>query len=112
MDFSFSEDQKLIAETANSFLASACDSGAVREMMQSSAGFTPELWATITQELGWQLTLIPEQHGGLGLGYVEACILAEAMGKTLCGAPMFSTQVAINTLNIVGTHAQHSAAIC
>ena len=39
-----------------------------------------ELWATCV-ELGWPALTVPEADGGVGLGAVEAAILAEELGR-------------------------------
>lgn len=112
MDFSFNENQTLIAAAANTFLADVSNSKAVRAAMATEPGFDPSLWFRITQEMGWQLTHIPESLGGLGLGYVELCILLEQMGKNLLCAPFFSTTcLGINALLLAGTDEQKSLAL-
>ncbi|HBX95333.1 MAG TPA: acyl-CoA dehydrogenase, partial [Hyphomonas sp.] len=42
-------------------------------------------------EMGWLGTAIPEEHGGLGLGLLEVCVLAEEMGRVLAPVPWAST---------------------
>ena len=39
----------------------------------------------------WQALHIPEQYGGLGLGYVELVALFEQMGRYLLCSPFLST---------------------
>ena len=107
MNFSFNEDQHLIAETAETFLSDVSTSGAVRAAMATEQGFDAQLWRRISEEMGWQLTHIPEQHDGLGLGYVELCILLERMGQNLLCSPFFSTAcLGINALLVAGTEKQ------
>lgn len=107
MDFSFNEDQLLIAESATAFLANVSNSETVRSTMATERGFDDALWSRITQEMGWQLTHIPESYDGLGLGYVELCILFEQMGQHLVCAPFLSTAaLGINALLLAGTDAQ------
>jgi alkylation response protein AidB-like acyl-CoA dehydrogenase len=36
-------------------------------------------------------TAIPEQYGGLGLGYLELCVIAEELGRALAPVPFSST---------------------
>lgn len=109
MDFSFNEDQQLIAETANTFLASVSGSAEVRTAMQTSAGYDHSVWQKITEEMGWHLTHIPEEQNGLGLGFVELCILHEQAGKYLLCAPFFSsTALAVNALRCAGSQAAQS----
>lgn len=107
MDFSFNEDQQMIAETAETFLKSQSSSEHVRAAMATEQGFDEKLWAQITQEMGWQLTHIPEFYEGLGLGYVELCILFEKMGKNLLCSPFFSNiSLGANALMVAGTDVQ------
>ena len=107
MDFSFNQDQLLIAETAEAFLSSVSGSAAVRTAMATEQGWDTQLWQRISEEMGWPLTHIPEQHGGLGLGYVELAILFENSGKRLLCAPLFSSvALAANALIVAGTEAQ------
>lgn len=102
----------MIAETAETFLASQSSSERVRAAMVTEQGFDEALWAQITQQMGWQLTHIPEAHEGLGLGYVELCILFEQMGKNLLCAPFFSNiSLGANALMVAGTEAQKCAGL-
>ncbi|BBP81710.1 hypothetical protein PHLH8_13520 [Pseudomonas sp. Pc102] len=39
----------------------------------------------------WPAIHIPEQYGGLGLGFVELAILLEQMGRRLFCSPFFAT---------------------
>jgi alkylation response protein AidB-like acyl-CoA dehydrogenase len=107
VDFSFNQDQQMIAETAETFLASRSSSERVRAAMATERGFDETLWAEITEQMGWQLTHIPEAYDGLGLGYVELCILFEKMGKNLLCSPFFSTiSLGANALMIAATDDQ------
>lgn len=75
--------------------------------MATERGFDETLWAEITEQMGWQLTHIPEAYDGLGLGYVELCILFEKMGKNLLCSPFFSTiSLGANALMIAATDDQ------
>lgn len=107
MDFSFTDEQQMIRDTAAAFLAEVSDSGAVRQSMGTDAGFDTALWDRITEEMCWHAVHVPEAHGGLGLGYVELAALLEEMGKTLTCAPYFSTvSFGVNALLVAGTEAQ------
>ena len=77
--------------------------------MATEQGFDKKLWVQITEEMGWQLTHIPERYEGLGLGYVELCILFEQMGKNLLCSPFFSNiALGTNSLLVAGTENQKS----
>lgn len=91
MDFALSDEQLMIQESAAGFLAAASDSAAVRAAMASPQGFDGELWRQIAEELCWPGLMIPEQYGGVGLGFVEQAILLEQMGHHLLCSPFFAS---------------------
>ena len=91
MDFAFTEEQQMIRDTAESFLKDVSTSEAIREAMATESGFSAELWQQICAELYFQAITIPEELGGMGLGYVELCAVMEQMGRFLLCAPFFST---------------------
>jgi alkylation response protein AidB-like acyl-CoA dehydrogenase len=106
MNFALTEDQILIRDSAERFLAEASDSAAVREAMMSPQGWDAAVWQRIAGELGWCALDIEEAHGGLGLGAVETTLLLEAMGRRLLCAPYFATScLAANLLAQAATAA-------
>jgi acyl-CoA dehydrogenase len=90
MNFDFSQDQKMLKDQAHKFLSEKCTPKAVRAVYQQGATFDRTLWKQIA-ELGWAGTAIPEQYGGLGLGYLELCVIAEELGRALAPVPFSST---------------------
>lgn len=102
MNFSLSEDQILIRDSAESFLATASHSAQVRAAMQTAQGFDPALWQRLSGDLGWCATTIPEQHGGLGLGPVELTLLLEQTGRRLVCAPFFASAALATTALLAG----------
>ncbi|MBD2836159.1 acyl-CoA/acyl-ACP dehydrogenase [Pseudomonas sp. JM0905a] len=91
MEFAFSDEQEMIRESAESFLADVSDSAAVRAAMVSELGHDPELWQRVCSEMVWPAIHIPEEYGGLGLGFVELAILLEQMGRRLFCSPFFAS---------------------
>ena len=107
MRFAFTEEQAALRATARAFLAEHSASEPMRRAMQSELGYAPELWKTISTELGWPAVSVPEAYGGLGLGAVELAALLEAMGETLLCAPFFSSVcLGANALLVAGSDAQ------
>src|SRR6185437_14046429 len=49
-----------------------------------------ELWNTMV-ELGWPALTVPEADGGIGLGMLEAAILAEELGRVIAPGPVLPT---------------------
>ena len=100
MDFTFSEEQEALRTVARAFLATEAGPPHVRAMLDDDAGITPELWARVA-DLGWTGVLVPEPHGGTGLGMLEATVLAEETGALPFPGPWFSSSVAATRLATV-----------
>ncbi|HET8883654.1 MAG TPA: acyl-CoA dehydrogenase, partial [Solimonas sp.] len=98
MNLSLSDDQLLIRDAAENFLADVSDPAAVRRHMASEHGFDEAIWQRLAGELGWCAMPVAETHGGLGLGPVEMAVLLESMGRRLFCAPYFSTVCMAATL--------------
>jgi acyl-CoA dehydrogenase len=95
MNFDFSPEQIQLRDEARRFLEDKCPSAAVRKVLDGKIEHDPALWAAIA-EMGFLGIAIPEQHGGLGLGYLELCVVAEEMGRVLAPVP-FSSSVYLAT---------------
>jgi len=107
VNFAFTEEQEELREAARAFLADHSSGEQVRHAMESEQGFDPEVWKRIGAELGWPSVIVPEAHGGIGLGYVELVALLEVMGEALLCSPFFSTVcLAANALLVGGYEAQ------
>jgi len=103
-----SDDQKMLHETAASFLA---EEGAISKQLRHwrgigcSDGFGHGLWKQFA-ELGLTGICIPESHGGLGLGATEAALVLEEIGRNLTPSPFLGTAV-VSARAIDGTaHAE------
>ncbi|MEL6324326.1 MAG: acyl-CoA dehydrogenase family protein, partial [Pseudomonadota bacterium] len=67
------------------------------------------LWGKVV-EMGWLGTAIPEEQGGLGLGMLEVCVLAEEMGRALAPVPFASTVYFFTeALKLAGSEEQKAA---
>ena len=93
MDFTYTDDQKMLKEAARRFLAGACPNVEwYLEMEKDEKGFTPELWKGMA-ELGWMGILFPEEYGGIGGGVLDMVTLMEEMGYAALPGPYFSTVI-------------------
>jgi alkylation response protein AidB-like acyl-CoA dehydrogenase len=90
MNFDFSDDQKMLKDQARKFLTDKCTTKTVRAVFEGGEHYDPRLWKEVA-EMGWTGTAIPENYGGLGLGYLELCVIAEEMGRALAPVPFSST---------------------
>ena len=109
MEFAFTEEQQMIRDTAESFLSDVSTSEAIREAMATEQGYDVALWQRLCNELYFQAITIPEEFGGMGLGYVELVAVMEQMGRFLLCAPYFSTVcMAIPALLFAANEAQQA----
>jgi len=107
MEFMFTDEQQMIRDTAQAFLAQVSTSEAVRAAMITEAGYDPQLWQRVCEEMFWQAIHIPEEYGGMGLGHVELVAMLEQMGRYLFCSPFFSTVcLGVNALLVAGSEAQ------
>lgn len=106
MNFEFSEDQHMLRDQAQRFLAESCPPGVVRKVLEGDADYDADLWQKIV-EMGWTAAVIPEEQGGLGLSYLELCVIAEELGR-VCAPVPFSSSVYLATeaLLLAGSTAQ------
>jgi alkylation response protein AidB-like acyl-CoA dehydrogenase len=89
------EDQAMLKDTAAPFIAEAAPVKHLRELRDRNdeTGFARDVWAQFA-EMGFTGILVPESHGGLGLGHMEAGIVLEEIGRNLTPSPFLTTSVA------------------
>jgi alkylation response protein AidB-like acyl-CoA dehydrogenase len=92
MDLTLSDEQRLLRESVDRFIAETYDADHRRHAAADPLGFSPEIWKKFA-DLGWLALPIDEAHGGLGGGAIETGILMEAFGRGLVTEPYLSTIV-------------------
>ena len=107
MNFDYTDDQKALKDEARKFLAAVAPLTVARGVLDNPAqGHDAALWARIGEQ-GWCGAAIPEEYGGLGLGYVELCALAEELGRAVAPVPFASSvYLFAEALLVAGTEAQ------
>ena len=86
MNFEFSADQMQLKDIARKFLEKEESVKRARNVLEGEESFDEDLWSQII-EMGFTATAIPEEYGGLGLGYLELCVIAEELGRSLAPTP-------------------------
>ncbi|MFN9164074.1 MAG: acyl-CoA dehydrogenase family protein, partial [Alphaproteobacteria bacterium] len=107
MTFSLSEEQKLLKDAAREFVRDRAPVTRLRKMRdEKKNGRDEDLWKTMA-ELGWPGIIVPEEHGGSGLGYVGLGLVLEETGRTLATSPLLSTaMIGAAALILGGSDAQ------
>src|SRR5262245_51078899 len=92
MRFALSEDQVLLQDSLNRALAELSPLERVRRFADGGETAAPDIWAGLA-DLGLPGLLVLEEHGGLGLGLLEAALAAEALGKVVAPTPFLGSAV-------------------
>ena len=93
MDFSLSEEQRLLRDSLAGFLRSRYDADTRRKAVASEAGWRPELWRALAEEVGVLGAALPEELGGLGGGPVDTLVVMTEFGRALVVEPFMETVV-------------------
>jgi alkylation response protein AidB-like acyl-CoA dehydrogenase len=92
MDFSLTEDQKMITETVTSFVKKESPVERMRGLRDDERGWDPKVWAQMG-ELGWLSIPFPESVGGFGGSMVDVGLILEQLGTTLVPEPYIASVV-------------------
>ena len=102
MNFAFDEEQVSLGDTIARLLA---DHPAL--VSPDLAPADPAVWQALA-ELGLFMLLVPEDHGGAGLGPIDLALALEAMGGALAPAGVISTLLATDLIARHGTPVQQA----
>jgi alkylation response protein AidB-like acyl-CoA dehydrogenase len=105
------EEQSMLRDSARGLISDKAPVSHLRQLRDSkdATGFSRDLWKAFA-EMGFCGLLVPENFGGSGLGYVEAGVVMEEIGRTLMPSPFLSTAVlAASAISRGGSEAQKSA---
>jgi alkylation response protein AidB-like acyl-CoA dehydrogenase len=99
------EEQTMIRDQAKAWVQEKSPVTAFRKMRDSGTpdGFDRAAWAEMA-ELGWAGILIPENYGGVGLGYLTLGLVLEETGRTLTASPLVSTALVATTALLLGNN--------
>ncbi len=106
MNFDFSDDQKMLKEQVRKFLGDKSPLSVTRKILEGDAAYSKEVWKGLV-DMGLTGTAIPEEYGGLGLGALELCVIAEELGRSVAATPFSSSvYLASEALKLFGTEKQ------
>jgi len=116
VDFQPTEDQKALRDGIRSF----CEGQVPNERfpdLEKSQGFDRALWSELA-EMGVFALRLPEEKGGVGLGYSDAVLVFEELGRRLVPGPLVwshlaagiidgaaSGETVVGGLDLCGSHA-------
>ena len=110
MDFSFTDEQRLLQDSLERFLGGVYGFEARQQAIRSEAGWRPEIWRALAEDVGVLGAALPEEFGGLGGGPVDTMVVMQALGRSLVVEPYLETVViAAGLLRRAGTPAARDA---
>ena len=110
MDFSLTDEQQALGSVAEQILTENITAERLTELEQQGGSvFDRQAWAQLA-EGGVLGAVVPEEHGGSGLGIADLVLVLEAAGKTVAPVPIIPALV-LGALPLArfGTAAQQAA---
>jgi alkylation response protein AidB-like acyl-CoA dehydrogenase len=97
------EEQQLLREQAKSWARDEAPVAKFREMRDSGNefGFDKSTWESIG-EMGWAGIVVPEEFGGVDMGFLTCGVVLEELGRQLTASPLLASGVAGATALVLG----------
>ena len=89
MNFRFTEDQLTLTESVRDYLAGTHGPEVLR-LLDAEGPRDPAIWQGLV-DMGLTALLVPEEQGGLGLGLVDAALIAAECARACLAEPLVDT---------------------
>jgi acyl-CoA dehydrogenase len=108
--FSLTDEQRALQSTVRDYLTDRFPLSAVRALYDNpdDDGDPDELWKA-AGEHGWLAITVPDQHEGLGLGLLDAAVVARCWGEACAPGPVLPTLVATEAIRLAGSAEQQAS---
>jgi alkylation response protein AidB-like acyl-CoA dehydrogenase len=107
MRFALSEDQKILQDSLAKALAEASPLERVRKFADDPRDKAADVWRALA-DFGLPGIVVPEEHGGLGLGLIEAALASEALGAAVAPVAFLGSVLAPLAIELGGDEAQQA----
>lgn len=101
MDFELTDDQVALQEGLRSFCTGRFPIDVVRDL-ETSGGVEPAAWQELA-EMGVFSLRLPEDSGGVGLGWADTVLAFEELGRAIVPGPLVWTQLAAGLIDGAAT---------
>jgi acyl-CoA dehydrogenase len=110
MEFALTDEQRALQDAVRSYLRDRFGPMQVRALYEDSDGdgVPAELWKAVGEQ-GWLAVLVPEEHDGIGLGMLDASVIARAFGAGTVPGPWLGTVLVGEAVRLAGSPAQQAA---
>jgi len=89
VDLEFTADQEELRRSVRTFLQKECPTSLVRRVVETGEPATG-LWESMVK-LDWPALAIPEDAGGIGLGFADVAVVVEELGAAIAPGPYLAT---------------------
>ena len=108
MRFQLTDEQRALQDAVRAYLRDRFGPTQVRALYENDTDGVPaDLWKAVNEQ-GWLAVLAPEEHDGLGLGLLDASVIARAFGAATVPGPWQSTILAGEALRLAGSSEQQA----
>ena len=90
MDFDFSNEDRMVQEQVRRYLQDQCQLNRHRSVLDGNEAQALDVWQGLAA-MGVQGTVISEDYGGVGAGYLPLCLAAKEIGAVLAPIPFSSS---------------------
>ena len=110
MEFALDDEQRALQDAVRSYLRDRFGPAQVRALYDdpTSDGVPAALWRAIGEQ-GWLAVLVPEEHDGIGLGLLDAAVIARAFGAGNVPGPWLGTILLGEAVRLAGSKEQQAA---
>ncbi|MEZ5651948.1 MAG: acyl-CoA dehydrogenase [Burkholderiaceae bacterium] len=105
MDFQFSEEQQLLADTVKRLVDRDYDFEARKKILHSDAGYSTQAWGALG-EMGIFGLALGEAAGGFGMGVMGMVPIMEQIGHGLLLEPVVATLVGAKMIELLDAEGQ------
>ena len=104
MKFQLTDEQRALQEAVRDYLGDRFGQQQVRDFYDSNdeTGIPEDLWKAIGEQ-GWLAVMVPEEHDGIGLGLLDAAVIARAFGAATVPGPWLGTVLAGEAVRLAGS---------
>jgi acyl-CoA dehydrogenase len=108
MRFQLTDEQRALQDAVRSYLRDRFGPAQVGRCTRTRQRRRPaDLWRAMGEQ-GWLAVLVPEEHDGIGLGLLDAAVLARAFGTGTVPGPWTSTVLLGEALRLAGSPEQQA----
>src|SRR3954468_18904219 len=110
MEFALTDEQRALQDAVRSYLRDRFGPTQVRAVYEDPAGdgAPADLWRAIGEQ-GWLAVLVPEEFDGIGLGLLDASVIAREFGAMTTPGPWLGTILAAEAIRLAGSGDQQKS---